>query len=541
MKNNKMLNIEIVPVDKFIKINDIKEVTNIVTFNSLSEPTPDGLLSREIFGTTPFERTQYFGYIDLVDTFIDPSSYDIWCQIDKNIKPCIHGTNKYIVEDGKLVQSDSGKNGINFLKSIFDDLKYSSNGSRKRETKIEFIKNNKNAGVLFINKYLVFPAFYRDSNTTDGTMGLSSINKLYHNLLMTAKSLRDIKASGYGDLGFIHGRMQETIFSIYKWCIGKEVVGIEKGAGLYGKYGYFQTAAMAKTVDKSCRLVITAPDLSGYQTIDEMKINLFTTGSPLSATLANAHPFVIFHIKRMIDNNFFVIDRIEDDNGKEHAIPYDTILETFSDDRLDKEIEYFIHSHYNRLKPVEIKVGKDYYHIYMKPSEEGDHGSIYNRPLLWLDVFYIATILSTSDKNVYNVRYPIDSHFNGFPTKIHVVTTKNTEKCVINGIEFDSYPVITPDMVGKNTSNLFTDALQISNLHMAYIMGDYDGDMVNHEMPYIRESNEEIDKHINSKAYFIAMSGTNIKNITSKDAIQTLYCLTYVCDEDKNTIGVPEF
>ena len=42
--------------DKLIKVNDIKQVSNPIMFNSIGGITPDGLLSNEIFGITKDTR-----------------------------------------------------------------------------------------------------------------------------------------------------------------------------------------------------------------------------------------------------------------------------------------------------------------------------------------------------------------------------------------------------------------------------------------------------------------------------------------------------
>ena len=50
---------------RLIKENDLNPVTNPVMFNAGNGPTPDGLLSNEIFGITKDERSGIFSFIDL--------------------------------------------------------------------------------------------------------------------------------------------------------------------------------------------------------------------------------------------------------------------------------------------------------------------------------------------------------------------------------------------------------------------------------------------------------------------------------------------
>ena len=106
------------PLDqnRFIKENDLKEVTNPITFAGGGRPTPDGLLSQEIFGITQEERSGIFGYIDLHENFIQPFFYKIWLKIDRNLRACIYETQNFIIDkDGYLVPDDNGNTGIKWL------------------------------------------------------------------------------------------------------------------------------------------------------------------------------------------------------------------------------------------------------------------------------------------------------------------------------------------------------------------------------------------------------------------------------------------
>ena len=111
--SDKHLRVNLIDPDKLVKVNDLKEITNPVFFVRNAIPTPDGLLSNEIFGITKYSRSNTFAYIDLYETFINPLIYKMWCKIDSNIKPCIHGTKYFkISEEGELVEDIDGETGI---------------------------------------------------------------------------------------------------------------------------------------------------------------------------------------------------------------------------------------------------------------------------------------------------------------------------------------------------------------------------------------------------------------------------------------------
>ena len=69
----KKLEIDVFDVEQFVKKNECKEISNPILFLRENMPTPDGLLSNEIFGITKKERSGIFGYVDLGEYFIDPS------------------------------------------------------------------------------------------------------------------------------------------------------------------------------------------------------------------------------------------------------------------------------------------------------------------------------------------------------------------------------------------------------------------------------------------------------------------------------------
>lgn len=74
----------------------------------------------------------------------------------------------------------------------------------------------------------------------------------------------------------------------------------------------------------------------------------------------------------------------------------------------------------------------------------------------------------------------------------------------------------------------------MSSVHKWRSQGDYDGDQVTCRIAYSIEANEEIDKYLNSKAYYINLGGRNIKT-SSNEAIQSLYNLTQVLSDTKLT------
>ena len=57
---------ELLDINKFVKVNNVQEISNPVFFVRRDVPTSDGLLSNEIFGITKQERSNIYGYVNLV-------------------------------------------------------------------------------------------------------------------------------------------------------------------------------------------------------------------------------------------------------------------------------------------------------------------------------------------------------------------------------------------------------------------------------------------------------------------------------------------
>lgn len=166
-KNQTHLKTSVLDVEDFVKVNEIKEVTDPIFFVRNGVPTPEGLLSNEIFGITKDERSNTFAYIDLYDWFLHPLAYIEWSRMDSRIKNIVFGTKKYIInEQGDFEENENGKCGIKFLKDNFDKIKIKQTDSTKRNAKIKFLTQNKKN--IFIKKYLVIPAYYRDVNSAGG-------------------------------------------------------------------------------------------------------------------------------------------------------------------------------------------------------------------------------------------------------------------------------------------------------------------------------------------------------------------------------------
>lgn len=536
----KHLTVELIDPQKLIKVNELQEVTNPVFFVRDGVPYPDGLLSYEIFGISKDDRANRFAYIDLYDYFLNPLIYKKWTRMDSKIRDLVHGTKKFkITSSGELEVDENGETGLKFLKKNIDKIRIKSTDSSKRDINIKFIYENKDK--MFIKQYIVIPAFYRDVLSNGGYVGVGDINKLYSNLIMSVRTLRETADYGIDMSDASRGRIQELILNIYNW--------LTKEPNIAGKSGILKRSILSKTADYGSRLVLSAPQLK-VENLDDLPVDLDYCLVPLASLCDNLFPYIVFWVRRFFENEFQNRKyAIQLDNGNiEYITVKDPQIE-FSDERIKKEMKRFMKGFSNRFIPIEIpnEEGIKGKYMYFKGNlasiNQTTHNpepkpELYTRRLTWCDLFFMAAVEMSQDKVALITRYPMDSYFNQFPMKIHVSSTKNTIPMYVNNTFYPRYPDIKDSDILTNTSNKFIDTLNITNLRLKSIGGDYDGDQVTVKIAFTREANEELLKHMNAKSNFINLGGKSVIEPTN-EAIQSLYNLTLVLPN--TTLTDPKF
>ena len=530
------LQVSLLDIDDFVKKNNLSEITNPVIFDTNKNPTDDGLLSNTLFGITRESRGTTFAYIDLKKKFLQPLVYRIWSKVDSKLKYIIHGIGTYSIDkSGYIVEDPEGDNGIDFLRKNIDKIKFRETDSVKRERYIKFL--NENRKNFFTDKLLVIPPFYRDIKVDGGKISVGDINKLYINIIVTAKALADSSDYGFSLSKSVEGRLQEGLLEIYKW-FGTGTDSNPNG-GLPGKFGVIRRANMAKTTDYATRLVMSAPKLD-VENIEDIRADFDYSVLPMTSAAANFFPFVIFHMRRFFENEFIGDTKYPIIN-KDGSIIYGEIEDyqiQFSDEMLKKELDRFIHGYSDRFRPVKVlcrvKGKQEYLELKWKGFyKEPDAKALQKeRPLTWCDIIYMACEEAVKDRMILITRYPIDTFYNEFATKIRLSSTIETEEAVFNDVVYTHYPKIRKEDIGKDTSSSFIDTMNICNGYLDSIGGDYDGDMVTIKGVYTDEANAELKKQLASNIHFINLGGNPVIS-TSKESIQALYAMTLTLPDTK--------
>lgn len=530
------LQVSLLDVDDFVKKNNLVEITNPVIFDTSSNPTSDGLLSNTIFGITKESRASTFAYISLKKKFLQPLVYRIWSKVDSKIKSVIHGIGTYSIDkSGNIVEDPKGDNGIDFLRKNLDKIKFRETDSIKRERYIKFLNDNRKN--FFTDKLIVIPPFFRDIKVDGGKISVGDINKLYINIMVSASAIGDSTEYGFSIGKSVEGRLQEGLIEIYKW-FGTGTDSNPNG-GLPGKFGVIRRANLSKTTDYATRLVMSAPKLD-VENIEDIRADFDYSVLPMTSAAANFFPFVIFHMRRFFENEFIGDTKYPIIN-KDGSIIYGEIEDyqiQFSDEMLKKELDRFIHGYSDRFRPVKVlcrvKGKQEYLELKWKGFyKEPDVKALQKeRPLTWCDIIYMACEEAVKDRMILITRYPIDTFYNEFATKIRLSSTIETEEAVFNDVVYTHYPKIRKEDIGKDTSSSFIDTMNICNGYLDSIGGDYDGDMVTIKGVYTDEANAELKKQLASNIHFINLGGNPVIS-TSKESIQALYAMTLTLPDTK--------
>ena len=550
----KHLRVDLVDPDKLVEVNNLREITNPVFFVRNGVPSPDGLLSNEIFGITKYDRANTFAYIDLYETFINPLIYKMWCKSDSGIKDCVHGIRRFTITDnGELKEDPNGETGIKFLIKNIDKFKLKRTSSKRRDMQVNFLEKYMGTPQMLIKKFIVCPAFYRDVNNDKGKVAIGAINELYRNLIVFVKALRESADYGLNLSDATRGRIQETLTQIYDWFgSGTTINGEKTSEVIPGNLGVLRMSVMSKTTDYASRLVLSAPELK-VEKLDDIEADLDYSVLPLASACVNFLPFIMYHVRRFFENEFSgdsVIPTMDKDNTIKYLHPKDYQIE-FSDERIKKEIDRFCTGFSNRFIPIEVPTiegrvvrlrfkGRDVSAEDFANKADLSKYPIQDRDLTWCDVLYMAAVEATADKHILITRYPIDSYFNQYPTRIRIASTNKTTPMVVGNKYYKNYPYITQADIGSNTSNSFIDTLNISNLYLDGIGGDYDGDQVTVKGVYSEEANAELDKQLSSKSHLFNLGGKGVRT-SDKEAMQSLYNLTLCLPEDESKMSNPSF
>ena len=480
------MNIDLFDINKFVKVNNLKEVTDPVVLERDNIPSINGLLSYEIFGRSTNDRSTTFAYIELGGHFINPIVYLIWVRLDRKIEAICAGIETFSINGrGQIVKDPDGWTGIEELYNHFDEIKFPNDKVNDQKERARMMKNLKK-DEIFITKWIICPPFYRDlqlNKSTNGRVSYHEKTKIYADILRATKTLTN-DFSGLEIVGMsTRNRIQRLLVQCCSDYFMKDIKG---------KSGMFRKYIMGKSVDYGARLVISTPMFDADK-IEDMPVSFEYSGVPLATLCTNFFPYFVKWLKDFFYKEIYLVKdkypvNVKNENG-EREIKYIKLLnvEQFNDEYFNKQIDSFIHSYGDRFRtiPLENDAGlniklsvKGQYRVADNENKSTintgvmDATEAFNRPITWTELLYIAACDICKDKHVLISRYPIEHYFSIFSTRITVMSTIKTRPAIISGRFYKYYPVVDYKLPPSEVANLFVDTLNISNLYLKGLDGD---------------------------------------------------------------------
>lgn len=481
---------------------DIRQ-TNSSTFHE------DGLFSTTTFGRvgTP-ERDKRFSYINLNTTILHPLYYRELCKL-KSLYEGILTSREFATfsETGSdFIISDalSGKTGYLFFMTHFDKLKFERNGSKKRDTRIDFLEKYRDSCTY--DRVMVLPAGLRDIQ--ENSMGRETegeINPFYRRIIGASNSLAsnktDSSLSDTSRLGIQTGF--NNIFA--------HLSGMLKGKGgfITGKWGKRSIATTTRSVITS---ISTATEELGSGTslgFNETAVGLLQackSNIPLVQHAVLNFTAMIFEGGRaqLIDKNTLETEVANISN--------DTLDLWTTPTGIEKLVNAFItvsfrsqpcmvgQDYYLALIWVGVVDNKKVYKILKSPSEVPealkDKGVV--RPMTYTELFYLTRLDEWADDVYYLSRYPITGDESIYPSTCFIRTTVNsevryelTEDWVPNMARIArAYPILE-----KAT---YMDSLSVHPSRLDGLGGDHDGDKMSSLSVFTVDAKKEVRDYLNS-------------------------------------------
>jgi hypothetical protein len=535
--------IDIADNNKYIKENDLKEITTNNIFQSSSSiPDPEGIGSYEIFGNPGTrERKIKFAYIDLGDYFIHPLCFDTLVYLKPALKDVIHGFGEFYIYQGKVIKVidkhpapngvDVGS-GIAWLRKHIDEIIFEKpNMSSIVQDRVNFIKQLKKEEI-FCNKWLVIPPYYRDIDISQHNKK-NDINIMYQSLIAQTSMIK-ATSSLFNDSTTTtdaHRKIQDKIYEIYLYFMSFQA----------GTKAFIQQHVMGKAIDYASRMVISTPKIRAKNS-REMEVDFSHSAVPLSMALECFAPYIVYGLKK------FVKDKIAGSNyifkyvkGEFQRIKLASHWsELLLSENIKKMIKIYTDSKERRLDPflIETESGEMVPLGYITKNLEITAGSIHNinridngiRPLTMCEIFYIVAINTIRDKSILITRYPVEDYHNIYPSLMNIIPFDRTSKTEIERNIYPRFPLITEDDIhDANISNKFIDTVRVFPTYLSSLGADFDGDTISIQGVFTEKSGSR--EYIYSKTNIINIGGVTMRG-TGDITAHVIYALTRKLDKN---------
>jgi hypothetical protein len=522
------MKLDIFDVNDFVRVNGCLPVTSRFYLGTDGGPADDGLFSTAVFGKFGSEdRKTKFGYIDLRRKFFHPLVYVTIFGMFRALPRVISGEVYLMVnKDGNLITSDQPKEGfstgIDFFVKNWAKIRWTKIGvdNQSREKKEDLLSSMKPEEV-FLDKYLIIPAYYRDINFSSSAEGnrkisIDGLNALYTKLVNAANSESITFAESYTT----QSSVQQTIVDIYTELTKK----------IAGKRGVIRQAVMGKSVDYSTINVISCPDSAGdHPTKQQVGFNEF--GVPLVMALSLFYPYVLKWLEDFF-HDYEHAGSIVISGDKRFDIP-DVVHQSINSTSLSAIVDAYIKDKTRMIRTQHFWLGGlgDRTPLVKEIKLPGMTKA---RPFTLTDLFYAACKDIVQGKHVIASRYPITGPESVISCRVKLLTTERTvdfsgpsSEGGSGDARFTDYPWIPADDKGNIMHNKvrWIDTYVPNVAFLKGLGGDFDGDTMRVIGLFSAEANLEAEKMLNSPLNYVDATGSFIRGIHREGAL-ALYMLT---------------
>lgn len=545
-------------VNRDIEINGWKEVTSPNYFiPNTTELHPEGLFSPLIFGDLgTIDRKERWGYISLNDVFMNPHAYYVFYRLKKSIADDMKtGTNRYYVDstgeitkllEGKTVPADAAYSvvgcGFDWLKEAWPHITWRITKDMSSTAKLrrKFLKSFP-IDAIFWDKFPICPAFYRDVDFKSNKRNI--INKMYMKIFHLAEIIKNTDSLMFTDdpnastKSISHVKLQDEMNEISKFFFDK----------IGGANGFINNHVVGKATDYGARLVISCPSFN-YEKWDDVEVDFNHSSVPMAIAVNIYAPFMIFNIKRWIQNyvagnRFIQIYNYETKELEDFELS-PSYMDEFTTDEIRRMLDLYKKSKPYRVKPITLKgVNGNRIPIQVQFNfNEKDNIISFNtslsdfaednvdrskniRELTYCEFLYIISSDCLKDKCIDTTRYPADDYYHTFPSLMNIIPANKYCEAYFNGVKYKRYP-ITQTKSPLEIEHLFSDTLKMFSIYPSSLGADFDGDQVSTQSLFSDEANAEAIKQMNSISHIVGINGEIMRGFPQV-VKHGIYGLTY--------------
>ena len=494
---------ELFDIDRYIKVNDLKEVTSQHIYKTQNMFNPEGLFSEEIFGQTAEEQKYRCGYIKLPIHVFNPSvAKTIITRSGGIIRKLAYGEVKCDLKDGVLVASKDGQYcGLKDLYNIWDQIDIRKTLNTRSDDNIDILTKSPKR-LIFNDKVLVLPPSFRPIGMRNGRKTKNELNSLYSHII----GLKSVTAHTTSNVYQIYSKFQDAVMNIYTYI--HDFVG--------SKNGYFQRNLLAKVTTFTARNVISAPRYNS----DKPPVGIFRTGYPLHTCATLFRPLVLFQMKQ-----FFTFSNIQDIHPNKDEVKPGILNNIYDNKMIEDLCNIYMENPGSRFRimylDAENTIPLQMEYLDIKKNQ------VVTRPVTLTDVIYLCCKIVIEDANrmCYTVRYPIGDYLGNFFTRVRVLSTLETMSIQFRGETFDYYPIIDVERPHNKVATSFIETINMSNSRLNALGADYDGDTVKSIGLWSDEANKRAEELMFSKIYNIKAQCDSVYSIAI-ECLNGLYALT---------------